>query len=62
MNAALETLMLAFSADDGISIPERALFIGAEPHPALKDWPEVIGWQPLKPLAAAWERAGFPRS
>ncbi|MES2921223.1 MAG: methyltransferase [Verrucomicrobiota bacterium] len=61
MNAALETLMLAFTADGGISPPKRALFIGAEPHPALKDWPEVIGWQPLKPRATAWERAGFAR-
>ena len=62
MNAALETLMLAFAADEGIAAPERALFIGAEPHLALKDWPELIGWQPLKPRAAAWERAGFLRS
>jgi len=62
MTAALETLMLAFAADGGIAMPKRALFIGAEPHPALKAWPELIGWQPLKPLAAAWERAGFSRS
>lgn len=62
MNAALETLMLAFTADEGIAPPKRALFIGAEPHPALKDWPDLLGWQPLKPLAAAWERAGFARS
>ncbi len=60
MNAALETLMLAFSAE-GIAVPARALFIGAEPHAALKAWPELTGWQPLKPLAAAWERAGFSR-
>ncbi len=62
MNTALETLMLAFSGDDGIPVPQRALFIGAEPHEALKSWPEIIGWQPLKPLAANWERAGFSRS
>lgn len=62
MNAALETLMLAFSAEEGIAVPVRALFIGAEPHPAMKDWPELTGWQPLKPLASAWERAGFARS
>lgn len=62
MNAALETLMLAFSADDGIPIPERALFIGAEPHPALKARPHVTGWQPHKPLATAWENAGFLRT
>jgi 16S rRNA (guanine1207-N2)-methyltransferase len=61
MNPALETLMLAFSADDGISVPKRALFLGAEPHPALKAWPEVVGWQPFKPRAAAWEKAGFAR-
>jgi 16S rRNA (guanine1207-N2)-methyltransferase len=62
VTAALETLMLAFSTDDGISVPQRALFIGAEPHPALTKWPDVIGWQPLRPLATAWQRAGFPRS
>ncbi len=62
MNAALETLMLAFAADGEIAVPRRALFIGAEPHPALKEWPEVIGWQPMKPRATAWERAGFSRS
>lgn len=62
MNAALETLMLAFSADGGLAVPGRALFIGAEPHPALKAWSDLTGWQPLRPLAAAWERAGFPRA
>jgi len=62
VNPALETLLLAFTADDGLPVSPRALFIGAEPHPAMKDWPEVIGWQPLKPLATAWERAGFARS
>ncbi|MES2437770.1 MAG: class I SAM-dependent methyltransferase [Verrucomicrobiota bacterium] len=62
MTAALETLMLAFTAEDGLPVPPRVLFIGAEPHPALKEWPEVTGWQPLKPLATAWEKAGFSRS
>jgi len=62
MNDALETLLLAFKADRGIPTPARALFIGAEPHPAMQNWPEVLGWQPLKPLAMAWERAGFLRS
>jgi 16S rRNA (guanine1207-N2)-methyltransferase len=61
MNPALETLMLAFSTDDGPGVPARALFFGAEPHPALKDWPHVTGWQPLKPRADAWDRAGFYR-
>lgn len=51
--------MLAFTADSGLSIPDRALFIGAEPHTDLRAWPEVTGWQPLKPKAVAWERAGF---
>ena len=62
MNAALETLMLAFSAEEGLAVPPRALFIGAEPHAELKEWSELTGWQPLKPRAAAWERAGFLRS
>ena len=47
MNAALETLMLVFSAEEGMAAPGRALFIGAEPHSKLKGWPEVTGWQLL---------------
>ncbi len=61
VDPALETLMLAFSADDGMAMPKRALFIGAQPHPALREVPGVVGWQPLKPLATAWEKAGFAR-
>jgi len=61
MNAALETLLLAFSTDGGITPPPRALFVGAEPHPLLLKWPEITGWQPLKPLATQWEQAGFIR-
>jgi 16S rRNA (guanine1207-N2)-methyltransferase len=62
VNPALETLMLAFEGEDAQVISEHALFIGAQPHPAFKAWPEITGWQPLKPLATAWERAGFPRT
>jgi len=36
------------------------LFIGAEPHPAMPR--HVLGWQPMKPKADAWERAGFSRT
>ena len=54
--------MLAFAGDDGISVPERALFIGAQPHPALKAWPTIVGWQPWKHFATGWEREGFFRS
>lgn len=61
MNAALETLLLAFSGEDGITVPARALFLGAEPHPALAEWPDLTGWQPFKPRAAAWEQAGLRR-
>jgi 16S rRNA (guanine1207-N2)-methyltransferase len=60
VNPALETLMLPFSQGE-IAMPSRALFLGAEPHPDLKAWPQVTGWQPLKPLADAWEKAGFVR-
>ena len=42
-------------------MPARALFLGAQPHPALHEWPDITGWQPLKPLADTWDRAGFPR-
>jgi 16S rRNA (guanine1207-N2)-methyltransferase len=61
MNAALETLMLAFSSDGGIALPSGALFIGAEFHPDLLGWPGLSGWQPLKPLATRWEQAGLVR-
>ena len=57
MSAALDTLMLATGA-----VPVRALFIGAEPHAALAGWPDLTGWQPLKPLAAGWDRAGLRRA
>lgn len=61
MNPALETLMLAFEGDHALPIPARALFLGAEPHPPLKAWPSLVGWQTFKPLATAWESAGFSR-
>ncbi|MEO5716757.1 MAG: methyltransferase [Luteolibacter sp.] len=61
MNPALETLMLAFEGGDALAIPARALFLGAQPHPALKAWPSIIGWQPFKPRAVAWENTGFVR-
>jgi 16S rRNA (guanine1207-N2)-methyltransferase len=62
VNPALDTLLLAFTADHGLTVPRRALFLGAQPHPAFNDWPEVTGWQPLKPHADAWDAAGFRRS
>lgn len=60
MNPALETLMLAF-AEDGLTLPKRALFLGAEPHPELAAWPEIAGWQPFRPSATKWDSAGFAR-
>ena len=48
MTAAVETLVLPFMKGE-LPIPARALFLGAEPHTALHAWPQVIGWQPLKP-------------
>jgi 16S rRNA (guanine1207-N2)-methyltransferase len=62
MHAALETLMLALTAHPANRMLGRVLFIAAQPHPTLEGWPDVTGWQPSKPLASAWERAGFPRS
>jgi 16S rRNA (guanine1207-N2)-methyltransferase len=62
MNPAVDTLLLAFTAEGGLTRPTSALFMGAEPHPALQDWPNLLGWQPFKPRAAAWERAGFHRT
>lgn len=59
VNPALETLLLPFSRGD-LPIPARTLFLGAEPHPDLKDWPSVTGWQPLFPLAEAWRKAAYP--
>ncbi len=57
MNPALETLLLPFSRGD-VAIPPRALFLGAEPHPDFREWPEITGWQPHFPLAAAWSKTG----
>lgn len=62
VNPALETLMLVFALDGGLAVPKRALFLGAEPHPDLKDWPEVTAWHPIKPKVDAWDRAGFSRT
>lgn len=42
-------------------MPARALFLGAEPHVDFKAWPVVIGWQPFRPMAEKWEKAGFSR-
>jgi len=61
MNPALETLLLPFSANDGLPVPTRTLFLGAEAHPALQDWPELTGWQPQRSLAEAWDKMGLPR-
>jgi 16S rRNA (guanine1207-N2)-methyltransferase len=54
--------MLTFEGEGKLNFPKRALFIGARQHPALKNVPEITGWQPLKPLATAWEQAGFPHT
>lgn len=61
MNPALETLMLVFAGEEGLPVPSRVLFLGAVPHAALKKWPEVVGWQPFKPSATAWDKSGFAR-
>lgn len=61
MSAALETLMLVFSAEHGGVPPEPCLFLGAEPHEMLREWPDPMGWQPLKPKADAWDQTGFTR-
>lgn len=53
--------MLAFEGENALAVPIRSLFIGAEPHPGMMAWPAVVGWQPLKPKADAWEKAGFSR-
>ncbi len=54
MNAALETLALAFREHCGPA--EDILFLGAEAH---ADFTTVTGWQPLKPLADKCEAAGM---
>ena len=60
-NLALDTLMLAFKSLEA-ERPEGILFIGAQTHSALRVQRGLIGWQPLKPLADAWDKAGFARS
>lgn len=62
MNPALETLIWVFESEGGLAPSPRVCFLGAEAHPALAAWPGLTGWQPLKPLADAWDRAGFARS
>ncbi len=61
MNPALDTLLLGIPAEARQGVPARALFLGAEPHRELAGWPGLVGWQPFKPLADAWQRAGFAR-
>lgn len=58
MNPALETLLLPIFHGD-VTISGPVLFLRAEPHPALRAWPDVTGWQPERSLAAAWEQSGF---
>jgi 16S rRNA (guanine1207-N2)-methyltransferase len=60
VSPALETLLLPFLKGE-LPVPTQALFLGAEPHPALKAWPSVVGWQPWKGMADAWIQAGFKR-
>lgn len=60
ISSALETLLLPFLKGE-LPIPTRALFLGAEPHPAFKTWPDIAGWQPWKGIADAWTQAGFKR-
>ncbi len=54
MNPALETLALAYREHCHRS--DRTLFLGAEPHPDIRN---VSAWQPLKPLATKCEAAGM---
>ncbi len=58
VNPALETLLLPFARGE-LAVPQRALFLGAEPHPAFREWPEIAGWQPHFPQAEDWKRAGY---
>jgi 16S rRNA (guanine1207-N2)-methyltransferase len=63
MRMELETLILVFSGDEGVELPSGgALFLGAVPHEGLRGWQGLVGWQPLKPLADAWDAAGFARA
>ena len=58
-DAALETMVLAL---DGAGWPRgEALFLGAREHRAWAGWTGLSGWQPFKPLADAWDRAGRRR-
>ncbi len=54
MNPALETLALAFRENCDPS--GRTLFLGAEPHPDIRN---VTAWQPLKPHADKCVAAGM---
>jgi len=54
MNPALESLI--FALNEQPPSQGEILFLGAEPDSEL---PEVVGWQPLKPLAVVCEAAGM---
>ncbi len=56
MNPELETLVLCCGP------PRRALFLGARQHAEFAAWPELLGWQPHKPAADAWDRVGLART
>jgi 16S rRNA (guanine1207-N2)-methyltransferase len=60
---ALETLMLALMESSTTapldSVP--TLFLGASPHRALPPGPNLLGWQPIRPLAALWDQSGAAR-
>jgi 16S rRNA (guanine1207-N2)-methyltransferase len=59
VDSALETLMLAVA--EMRSCGDEILVLGARPHAGWREWKQVTGWQWFKPLADAWDRAGFLR-
>lgn len=54
--------MWVFDSEGGLTPAQPVWFLGAEAHPALAGWPGLTGWQPLKPLADAWDHAGLARN
>lgn len=61
LTPSVEALLLACGAGDGLEVGRASLLMGAQVHPAWAGWKELSGWQPLKPLADAWDRAGLRR-
>lgn len=59
---ALDTLVHAIGPHGFGLMPGSGLFLHARPHPGLRGWDSLTGWQPWCHHAAAWENDARPRA